>query len=351
MKNPVIVDAHEDIAFNAIMLKRDFLLDISKLRSVDSAPREKEGTPTVCLPELEKGNVRVVFATVWVAPCGKSGVDTSKCYGTAEEAHSQGLEQLAYYRKLEREGRIRIIQTRDDLREHLKSDNGAKVGFVFLMEGADPIRAPKEAKEWFNAGIRIIGPAWKRTRYAGGTGEPGPLSPEGKELMKEMESIGFILDTSHFAEESFYEALDLFHGPVIASHANSRVLTPTDRQLTDEMIKALIHRGGVIGTVFYNNFLDPKWVERGKIKNEITFSTVFSHMNRICDLAGDRGHIAIGTDFDGGFGLESTPAEINTVADLQKFGPFLQQESDFSEEETAGVLGGNWLRVLERALP
>ena len=98
------------------------------------------------------------------------------------------------------------------------------------MEGADPIRAPKESLEWFRSGVRIIGPAWRRTRYSGGTGEPGPLSPEGRELMGEMESLGFILDTSHMAEQSFFDALDLFHGHVIASHSNCRTFTPTDRR-------------------------------------------------------------------------------------------------------------------------
>src|SRR5579872_88142 len=191
------------------MLNRNFLQDISALRFVDK-PKEKEGTPTVCLPELIKGNVRVVFATIWVAPCGNGSIDTSICYKTAEEAHTQALDELQYYKKLESGGHISIIGNREQLEEHLESDS--KVGFVLLMEGADPIRSPAEAREWYQAGIRIIGPAWKRTRYASGTGEPGPLSPAGRELLGEMESLGMILDTSHLAEQSFFEALDLFHG-------------------------------------------------------------------------------------------------------------------------------------------
>ena len=144
----------------------------------------------------------------------------------------------------------------------MASENSRKVGFVILMEGADPIRTPDEAKEWFASGVRIVGPAWQKTRYSGGTGAPGPLSKEGKELMKEMERTGLILDTSHMAEESFFEALDLFHGAVIASHSNCRVYTPTDRQLSDEMIRAILKRDGVIGTVLYNKFLDPDWEKR-----------------------------------------------------------------------------------------
>ena len=270
-------------------------------------------------------------------------------YRTTEEAYAQGRDQLEFYRKLERDGQVRIIESRDQLEEHLESDS-PRVGFVILMEGADPIRTPKEAADWFKAGVRIVGPAWRKTRYSGGTFMPGPLTPEGRELMKEMESAGLILDTSHFAEQSFFDALDLFHGRVIASHSNCRVFTPTDRQLSDEMISALLSRNAVIGTVIYNTFLDPKWVERGKVKSEVTIATAIKHMNHVCELAGDRKHIGIGSDFDGGFGLESIPAELDTVADLQKFGPALR-ESGFSETEARGVLGENWIRFLKEALP
>jgi membrane dipeptidase len=348
MLPPIIVDAHEDIAFNAVMLHRDFLQDLSILRSSNQL-KDKEGTPTVCLPELIKGNVRVVFATVWVAPCGNEFTDTSICYKTAEEAHARAMDELEYYRKLERAGYISIIETRSQLEEHLESDS-KKVGIVLLMEGADPISSPAETKEWFQLGIRIVGPAWRKTRYAHGTGEPGTLSAEGRELVEEMDSHGIILDTSHLAEQSFFEALDLFHGTVIASHANCRIYVPTDRQLSDEMIKKIVARDGVIGTVVYNTFLDSGWVERGKKKSEVTLATVIKHMQHVCDLAGNKLHAGIGSDFDGGFGLEAIPAEMDTIADLQKLGPALVQ-SGFTERDASNILGGNWLELLRRSLP
>lgn len=345
---PTVVDSHEDIATSALMLKRDFLLEISKLRATDKNI-EKEGTPTVCLPELVRGNVRVVFATIWVAPGWYEDSGYSISYTTPEEAHAQGLDQLNYYRKLEREGHIRIIESKNQLEEHLNSES-PRVGFVLLMEGADPIRTPKETGEWFKAGVRIVGPAWRKTRYAGGTFTPGPLSPEGRELMGELESVGLILDTSHMAEQSFFEALDLFHGRVITSHSNCRVFTPTDRQLSDEMIRAVVTRDGVIGTVLYDKFLDPTWEEKGKQRSQVTLATAIKHMTHVYEVAGDRRHIGIGSDFDGGFGLESIPAELNTVADLIKFGPALQQNG-FSEIEARGVLGENWIHLLKESLP
>jgi membrane dipeptidase len=345
---PLVVDSHEDIASSVLMVDRDFLLDIKQLRAF-AKEIDKEGTPTVCLPELIRGNVRIVFATLWVSPAGydDSRIDS---YRNSEEAHAKAQEQLRYYRELERDGRIRIIENRNQLEEHLESEN-PRVGIVILMEGADPIRMPSECREWFDAGVRIVGPAWRQTRYAGGTRTPGPLTSNGRELMSEMESCGMILDTSHLAEQSFYDAFDLFHGTIIASHSNCRSFVTTDRQLSDEMIKKIVSRkNGVIGTVLYNTFLDPNWVQNGKKKSDVTLANVIKHMNHICEIAGDRTHVGIGSDFDGGFGLESTPAEFDTVADLQKLGPALRQ-SGFSETEAAGVLGNNWIRTLRQALP
>jgi len=341
-----IVDGHEDIAFNVLSLKRDFLQDISKLRNKKTS--EDEGTPTICLPELEKGNVRIVFATIWVAPCEASPCSKGPCYKTSDEAHEQGLAQLNYYKRIESQGLIKIIETKRQLKEHLSSST--KVGLVILMEGADPIRAPKEIQDWLKAGVRIVAPAWHNTKYSGGTGAPGPLSKEGKKLMAEMENAGLILDVSHMAEESFFNALDLFHGNVIASHSNCRSYIPTDRHLSDEMIKALTSRNGVIGAVMYNGFLNPDWEKKGKVKNTVSFSAVIKHMKHVCELAGNSLHSAIGSDFDGGFGVEETPSEIGTVADLQKLGNALKSDG-FSSPEVSNIMSENWVRLLERALP
>jgi membrane dipeptidase len=341
-----IVDGHEDIGFNVLSLRRNFLDKISNVRSKNAF--KSEGIPTVSLPELEAGNVRIVFATIWVAPCKKSPVPGGLCYRTSEEAHAPAMAQLDYYRRIESQGFVNILRTKAELKEHLSCKK--KVGLVILMEGADPILTPKEAKNWFKSGVRIVGPAWQRTRYSGGTGAPGPLTKEGKELMAEMESTGMILDVSHMADESFFNALDLFHGNVIASHSNCRKYVPTDRQLTDEMIKAVVSKNGVIGTVLFNKFLNPDWKGRGKGKKEVTFSAVIKHMKNVCELSGNTLHSAIGSDLDGGFGAESVPRGIDTVADLQKLGDALGGEG-FSGSEVSDIMSDNWIRLLERAFP
>ena len=183
-----------------------------------------------------------------------------------------------------------------------------------------------------------------------GTHMPGPLTEAGRELMGQLQKSRLILDMSHMSDESFFEALKLYSGTVIASHSNCRALVPTDRQLSDEMIGALISRDSVIGTVFNNPFLVNGWTEAGKVKSQVTLSHVVQHIRHICAITGDALHVAIGSDLDGGFGVENTPMEIDTVADLGKFALALSNHG-FSEEDVRAIMHRNWLRILEKALP
>ena len=345
----VVVDGHEDIAFNAFE-GRDFLKSAFQKRKLE-AFEARRGSATIGLPDLLEGNVRVVFATVWVAPCSSPEFVTpnAPCYHTPEEAHQQAKEQLDYYVKLGENPRIKLVRTRRDL-EYAVDPSETRVGLVLLMEGADPVRIPQEAKSWFDAGVRIIAPAWHGTRYAGGTSSPGPLTPYGRELMTEMKRAGLILDVSHLAEQSFFEALDTFDGPVLASHSNCRAYVPTDRQLTDSMILALVKRDGVVGIVPYNKFLRSGWKKNESPKSEVTLSDVIKHVKHVCEIAGDELHVGLGSDFDGGFGTESIPAELDSIADLQKIGSALI-DNGFSEESAKNILGNNWLRLLRNALP
>jgi membrane dipeptidase len=220
------------------------------------------------------------------------------------------------------------------------------------MEGADPIRRPDVGAEWYRAGVRIVGPAWSATRYSGGTNAPGPLTQEGRALMREMGDAGLALDVSHMAEQSFWEALELFDGTVIASHSNCRALVPgprEDRHLSDAMIQALIDRDAVIGLVLYNRFLISGWtLEQGK--SAVGLDVVVRHVDHICQIAGDARHVAIGSDFDGGFGSEGIPRELDSIADMPRIGDALRS-AGFGEADVAAVLGGNWLRKLDQILP
>jgi len=340
----LIVDGHQDIAFNALWLHRDFLLSAheNRRKKIDS----KNGSPTVGLPDLIQGNVRIVFGTIWVPPC-LPGLDVQPCYRTPTEAYDMAIQQLDYYRNLASQGHVKLILTQSDLRSVLEDEH--QVGVVLLMEGADPIIFPEDVHDWYTQGLRILAPSWMATRYAGGTHMPGPLTSLGRELMEQLEKTRLILDLSHMSDESFFEALNLFHGKVIASHSNCRVLVPTDRQLSDEMIHALISRKSVIGSVFHNPFLLKDWKSETP-KSQATLNHVVQHIRHICSIAGDALHVAVGSDLDGGFGVENTPLEIDTVADLGKLASALSS-GGFPEEEVEAIMNRNWLRILEDALP
>lgn len=346
---PLIIDAHEDIAWNRVTLNRDFMESVlDKRQREGERPWHGEGSATVGLPDLIAGNVRVVFATIYVARAFPNRQGHGKTYDNAQEAHDQAMEQLAYYAQLAMDPRVSIITTRADL-NRVVSSTIPKLGLVILMEGADPIIEPARAEEWFDAGVRIVGPAWSQTRYSGGTRAPGPLTDLGRALMPQLERAGFILDASHMAEQSFFDALELFGGMVIASHSNCRAYVNTDRQLSDEMIRKIVERDGVIGSVIYNRFLKEGW-EISARKESVTLADVVRHVQHICDIAGSARHVGIGTDFDGGYGMESIPAELDNVADLARLGEALAHVG-FNDTDVKNYLGGNWLRVLQEALP
>jgi membrane dipeptidase len=303
----------------------------------------------VGLPEWLEGRVAVVFGTVYAAPARRGRMSGPQVYSNAEEAHAIGQEQLdTYHRLADEEEQIALVDSLDDLDEVLESWERAspRVGIVPLMEGADPIREPAEAELWFERGVRLVGLSWKAgTRYAGGDGAQGPLTDLGRELLEVMADLGMILDVSHLAEESFFEAVARFEGQVVATHANPRALAPGPRHLSDEMIRRLAERDGVVGIVPANSFLCPDWTT-----TPVTLSDVVAAIDHVCQVVGDASHVGLGSDFDGGFGANDTPAALDTVADLKRIGPALG-EAGYDEEHVEAILGGNWLRVLRRTLP
>lgn len=348
-----IVDAHLDLAYNA-RLGYDIRLPIDELRAspVGEHMRRLDQTPTVSLPELQAGHVGLVFGTIFVLPTGELSDLSGPSYTTADEAFDLGTEQNAFYDQLAADGLIQRVMRRADLAPYTaaSAENvSVPLGLVTLMENADAMRTPGEAALWFERGVRIVGPAWRKTRYCGGTGMPGGLTPEGRDLMGDLDQAGIALDMSHMAEESFWQALRLFKGPVIASHANCRRFVPTDRQLSDDMIRAILDRDGIVGVVLYNQFLNNAWTPRDG-KNALQLDVVVKHIEHICELAQDVLHVGIGSDFDGGFGVEGIPAELGSCADLQLIGEALLKRG-WRTEEIKPILGASWLRWLEQSLP
>jgi membrane dipeptidase len=358
----LIVDAHEDLAWNALTFGRDYTRSARQTRQAElkSEAPQRNGNTLLGLPEYLQGQVAVVFGVIFVGPARSANPAwETETYADANEAYRAANRQLDYYHRLTDEHeQLQRIGGRGDLERVLASWSAAdpaarRVGLVPLMEGADPIRTPEEAEEWMERGIRIVGLAWASTRYSGGTGEPGPLTPEGRRLLDVMADLGLILDLSHASDESFLEALDRYEGTVIVSHANARALLKDfprpERMLSDEMIRRLAGAGGVIGVVPLNRFLQSSW-QPSRGKGAVTLSAVLDMIDHICQVTGSAAHVGIGSDFDGGFGVESTPAEIDTVADLQKLDGLLRARG-YTDSDVAAILGQNWIEVLRRGLP
>ena len=335
-----IVDAHLDLAYNACVRGRDVTRPAAEQPVVD---RE---IATVGLPDLRRGAVSLVCATIFCPPNNYR----NRGYSTADEARAIAMEQLTWYRRQVDDGRMNFVLSRADLPKADEPATSATAGplrFILLMEGADAFRSPADVAEWFEHGLRIVGLAWRKNRMAGGTGHPGPLSDEGRTIVRALDRAGIVHDMSHLAEESFWELLYLATGPIIASHSNCRAIVPGDRQLSDAMIRAIVQRDGVIGINFYDEFLLPP--EQYK-KRKCRMSDIVAHVKHMADVIGETKHIALGTDMDGGVGRDDIPFELSTAADLPVVAEHLSA-AGLSDDDVRGIMGGNWLRFFRRALP
>lgn len=355
----IIVDAHQDLAWNMLTFGRDYTLSAHETR------QREQGTPIATYngdtllgwQEYQQGRVAVVFSTLFATPLRrKLGGWDVLCYADERQARSLYRKQLTAYEELVEKNpdKFSLIQTQADLQTLLQdwaNDPEAThpVGLVVLMEGAEAIREPEELEEWWQAGVRIVGPAWAGNRYCGGTDEPGPLTTAGYALLEAMAACGFMLDISHMDEKAALQALDTYPGQVIATHANAlRLLkdSNTNRHLSDRVIRGLLERDGVIGVMPFNSFLKVDW----KRREEVSLRHLVAHIDLICQMAGDARHVGLGTDFDGGFGWQATPVEIETIADLQKLAGLLG-EAGYPEDAIAAILGENWITCLKKNLP
>jgi membrane dipeptidase len=163
-----------------------------------------------------------------------------------------------------------------------------------------------------------------------------------------MDKLGILLDLTHLSDEAFWEAMDSFSGPVLASHSNCRTLVPHQRQFDDRQIRAIFSRAGVIGVALDNWMIRPGWMRGAKDNERITLAHVADHMDHICQLAGNSQHAAIGSDLDGGFGREQSPSDLDTIADLQHI-PEILSKRGYRDADIASIMHGNWLRLLREA--
>ncbi len=357
----LIIDSHLDLSWNALSWNRDLTQSIAEVRKSEAEMTDDDarGHGTVTLPEMRRGGVAVCCGTLLVRakrnvkPVRKIDLDVA----TQEIACATARGQMEYYRLLAQRDEIALIGSRKELKTHwarwqmAPASDALPVGLILAMEGADPIVSPNQAQGWWTDGLRLVGLAhYGKSHYAVGTGDSGPLTAKGVELLKEMDRLGFILDVTHSSDPSFFQAMEIFRGPVLASHNNCRALVPGDRQFSDEQIKLLISMNGVIGVAFDSWMLKPGFVIGQTPGSAATLAAVADHIDHICQLAGNTYHAAIGTDLDGGFGTEQSPAGLETIADVQKLESILG-ERGYSSADIDQIFHGNWMRFFLSALP
>ncbi|HEY3290014.1 MAG TPA: membrane dipeptidase [Anaerolineae bacterium] len=358
----LIVDAHLDISWNALQFERDQLQSVNTIRQTETVMSGKgRGVNTVSLPEMRAGRVFLSFATLLARASGHPAPGIE--YRSVEQAHAVAKGQLAYYRALEAAGHVRVIETLAQLDAHVAEWQQADaagsltppLGFILSMEGADPITRPEELTDWHAAGLRLLGPAhYGPNRYAGGTGtEFGLTDGVGPRLLAEMRRLGIALDCTHLCDQSFWEAVTRFDGPLLASHQNCRALVPLQRQFSDEQLRVIIERDGVIGAAFDIIMVRTGWqpatMNNLTAPDPVMLREVVDHIDHVCQLAGNARHAAIGSDLDGGFGREQSPRDLDTIADLQKMAGLLA-ERGYKPDDIAAIMHGNWLRFLRGVL-
>ena len=352
-----IVDAHLDLAMNAMEWNRDLRQPINEINEREKGLKDKpdRGNATVCLPELRKGNVGLVVATQIARYVAKG--NPLPGWHSPEQAWSQTQAQLAWYRSMEEQGEMVQIRDLRSLNIHLdiwkddSSNEHKPAGYILSLEGADSLVTLQHLERAYEYGLRALGPAhYGPGRYANGTDATGEMGREGLELLKKMEELNIILDATHLCDDAFWQAMNNFHGHVWASHNLCRALVDHNRQFSHEMIKVLVERNAVIGASFDAWMIVPKW-ERGKSTPKgmsCNMEKVIDHIDHICQIAGNCLHIGIGSDLDGAFGKEQCPYDLETIADLQNI-PSLFRKRGYSESDIENIMHNNWISFLRRA--
>lgn len=352
----LIFDVHLDLAWNAIEYNRDQRWTQERLRrrEIGMTDHVFRSRSTVCFPEMRRGNIGLCVATQLARYVPYFG--RLPGFASPEQAWAETQGQLAWYREMEGCGELVQIRNRSQLDAHLAlwlgqppaPDVKRPIGYILSLEGADSIVSMKHLERSYADGLRAIGPVhYGPGVYGHGTDDEGPLTPRGHELLREMERLGIILDATHLCDESFWDALDHFHGPVWASHSNCRALANWNRQFNDDQLKALIARGAVIGMAFDAIMMVHGWAHlRSKPQDfGLKLEKICEHIDHICQLAGNARHVGIGTDLDGGYGTEQTPMDLDSIADLVRLDGLLAARG-YKPEDIDGIFQGNFVRFL-----
>ena len=354
--NPVLLfDAHLDLALNGVDWNRDMRCEVDELRAQErSLGMTEPGRcgSTLSLPELRAAEIGICLTTLLARQ--EKEVNHPFGWTTPETCYAMAHAHLAWYRAMERAGWMKMLRTRSDLAAHMKSWQAAPattpLGFVLTMEGADPVLTPDTIYEFHEHGLRAIGLThYGANRYGGGTRCEVGLALDAIPLLQRISELGMTVDVTHLSDVAFWQLLDHFEGRIHASHQNSRRIAPWQRQFSDEQYMAVIERDGVVGMAFDVIMMQPGYV-RGVSTAEVLIERAVDNIDIVCQLAGNARHVGIGTDLDGGYGVEQTPADLNKIRDLQRL-PELLSKRGYCDADIEGIMHGNWLRFFGETLP
>jgi membrane dipeptidase len=244
-----------------------------------------------------------------------------------------------FYSECERHrGAVAPVTTHEGI---MKAAAEGKVAAMLSIEGADVIEGKVGLLRVFHRlGVRMVGLVHSlRNELADGIADArtgGGLSQLGVQAVEELDRLGDLIDVSHLSDAGFWDLMEVAKGPVMASHSNARAVCDHPRNMTDEMIKAMADRGGVMGMNFAPSFVHP---------TNATVQGVVDHIDHIVDLVGPD-HVGLGSDFDGipytPVGLEDATRMPNITAELVK--------REYDEEDIKKILGGNHLRLIKQVV-
>jgi membrane dipeptidase len=326
---------------------------------------------------MREGGLDAQFFSIWVEP---------QLYGGGgERAIRRADEQIAAVRSLTEKHpeTWELATTASDVRRIVGE---GKVAALMGLEGGYAIDERLEMVErYYKMGVRYMSPAWSvSTSWAGSSGDEAGrtrgLNDFGREVIREMNRLGMMVDVSHVSDQTFWDIVNTSTKPVIATHSGCRAIANVPRNLTDEMLRALAKTGGVCSVLFYPEFLEPGWSEKKKQVDAqiaamvqkasdeepggiaqkkmardrvrlreyarrlppVTISRLVDHIDHIVKLVGID-HVGIGSDFDG---IQAVPTDLATVADLPNLTTELLRRG-YREADVHKILGGNMLRVME----
>jgi membrane dipeptidase len=334
LKEVPVVEAHSDLLADVLYLRRQ-----GQTRVIE----------TKFLPGFRAGNVKIVVCAIFI--------ETMFVPGQALEMALEQIDGL-HQEMIESPGLFCLCTNYADIEAALER---GEVAFLLSLEGAEPVGTNLSLLHTFHRlGVRMIGPAWGRRNLAceGSTlvAEPNPsaggLSNFGRDLVRESERLGLLIDLSHLNDAGVRDVADLTRCVLFASHSNTRALNPMERNVSDDIIRLIASRGGVIGMNAVNTICAEE-------ETEATSEMLVRHMEHVRDVAGVQ-HIGLGLDFFGGMNLfapvlppQKMKRAIRDVIQGHAALPELvtvMQQRGWLPEEIQAVLGNNFLRMYRENL-